>query len=185
MKLLLAICSVMLAAAGFADGEKTFITPEMTYRRGLTDEQYEALWKIGRKPTIEPAAAREWMFKGMRFSNTTNWLAIVGRTNDFARLSSTLSTENLTLHDVNDALRDTNSVLVVEIKQAKEIAEAAEYDAEITRSVRKATKRAEKNLEKVIKEMEKAKKKSTTDEETALWTMLINLLNGIDPNTGV
>lgn len=94
-----------------------FITPEMTYRRGLTDEQYEYLWSIGRHPQIEPAAAKDWMFKSFRYGNTTNWLNIVGQTNDFAKLSYVLQDENFKLEETNSVLVAINDQLVNEVEK--------------------------------------------------------------------
>jgi len=161
------IASVLLAAP-------TFVTPEMTYRRGLTDEQYEHLWKIGRKPQIEPAAARDWMFKSYRYGNTTNWLNIVGQTNNFAALSYTLQDENFELEETNEVIKAENRVLVasnetlyVEMVILAETNAVLEVDAKKAQKVQKnalkAKKKDEKNFNKWIDDTEKAKKKSSTE----------------------
>ena len=55
-------------------------------------------------------------------------------------------------------------------------AAAAEGDASAVREVRKAAKRAQKNLDKVVKALEQAKKKAATDEEIALYDLLLAML---------
>lgn len=83
--LMLAVMVAVLALFS-AFGAPHFVTPEMTLRNGLTDEQYEKLWAIGRSPRISPNAARDWIFRASRYENATNWFGIIGKTNDFARL---------------------------------------------------------------------------------------------------
>jgi len=172
---------VVILSATLAEAAPTFVTPEMTYRRGLTDEQYEHLWKIGRNPRIEPAAARQWMFRSYRYGNTTNWLNIVGQTNDFAKLSYTLQDENFRLEETNTIvvaennglwktngvlaaknivleqenweLTETNAVLEVDAKKAQKVEKAAD----------KAKKKDAKNFEKWVSDTEKAKKKSSEE----------------------
>ena len=63
-----------------------FVTPEMIKRNGLTDEQYQRLWAQGKRPQIDIATARDWIFRSARYQNVTNWLEVIGKTNDFARL---------------------------------------------------------------------------------------------------
>lgn len=151
-----------------------FVTPEMTYRRGLTDEQYDHLWKMGRNPKIEPSAAREWMFKSYRFGNTTNWLNIVGQTNDFAKLSYVLQDENFKLEETNsvivaenDRLWTTNAIIVAENEILVETNAVLEVDAKKAKKVEKAAAKAkkkdQKNFEKWVSDTEKAKKKSSED----------------------
>ena len=101
-----------------------FLTPSMIRRNGLTDEQYEALWKAGRHPRIDPAAARDWMRRAFRYQNVTNWLAICGETNDFAKLSSVLQADNFRLTETNSWLTATNRSLSVSCAR---LADAADY----------------------------------------------------------
>lgn len=61
-------------------------------------------------------------------------------------------------------------------------ADSAEHDANIYKAFQKAAKRAEKKLAKVLKEVIKARDKASTEEEVALYTMLIELLQGNEPN---
>ena len=61
-----------------------FLTPEMMKRNGLTDEQYEKLWSMGKKPQIDVGAARQWMYRSSRYGNVMEWLEAIGKTNNFA-----------------------------------------------------------------------------------------------------
>ena len=101
-----------------------FLTPSMIRRNGLTDEQYEALWKAGRHPRIEPAAARDWMRRAYRYQNVVEWLAICGETNDFAKLSSVLQADNFRLTETNSWLAATNRSLSVSCAR---LADAADF----------------------------------------------------------
>lgn len=152
-----------------------FVTPSMTYRNGLTDEQYEMLWRQGKNPRIGIAEARDWIFRSSRFQNVTNWLEVIGKTNDFARLVYPTMT-------TNEMLVATNRVLTSAIGKLAKDLESAKHDADIYKALQKAAKRAEKNLNKVVKALEQAKKKASTEDEAALYAMLIALLEGKEPN---
>ena len=163
--------------AAFANNAApNFVTPSMTKRNGLTDAQYEMLWRQGRNPRIGIAEARDWIFRSSRYANVTNWLDVIGKTNDFARLV-------VPTMEKNEQLTATNAVLVGAVGKLERDLVDAKHGDDIYKALQKAAKRAEKNLEKVLKELEKAKKKSSTEEEEALYTMLIELLSGNEPNT--
>ena len=102
--LLSALTTCVLSAA-------PFVTSGMLRRNGLTDEQYQYLWSIGKNPKIDQAAARDWMFRASRFQNVTNWLELCGKTNDFAKLSFDLQNRNFVLTATNDMLSATNACL--------------------------------------------------------------------------
>ena len=119
---ILSSISLALLAANLAAAP--FLTPSMIRRNGLTDEQYEALWKAGKRPRIDPAAARDWMRRAYRYQNVTNWLAICGETNDFAKLSSVLQDDNFRLTETNSWLAATNRSLSVSCAR---LADAADY----------------------------------------------------------
>lgn len=177
------IAFVVALLAGVLFAEPTFVTGRMMDRRnGLTDAQYEALWKIGRNPAITPQAARDWMFRASRYQNVTNWLDVCGQTNDFAKLSYRLGDEVIVLGDSNVVLRADLKTTKDELDHETARADAAEEDAHVTRELRKAAKRTEKNIEKVIKALNQAKKKSADETEEALWNALIAILEGKDPN---
>ena len=163
-----------LAASAFAAPH--FVTPAMTYRNGLTDEQYELLWKQGKNPRIGIAEARDWIFRSSRYGNVTNWLGIIGKTNDFARLV-------VPTMEKNEQLTATNAVLVHAVGKFERDLEDAKHGDDIYKALQKAAKRTEKNREKVIKELEKAKKKASTEEEAALYSAIIAVLEGKEPNT--
>ena len=92
------------------------LTPAMIKRNGLTDEQYEMLWKQGKNPQIDVATARDWIFRASRYTNVVEWLDVCGRTNDFARLSHKLQGDNF-------ALVETNGVLAASVREWKRNAE--------------------------------------------------------------
>ena len=177
--LLFCLMALMLAVKAFA---APFVTPDMTLRNGLTDEQYEMLWKQGKNPKIDIATARDWIYRSSRFQNVTNWLGVIGKTNDFARLVYPTMTTNEILTATNRVLTTAVGKLRQDLEKEIARADSAEYDANIYKAVQKAAKRAEKNLAKVIKEVKKARDKASTEEEIALYTMLIELLQGNEPN---
>lgn len=163
-------------------GAPHFVTPGMIQRNGLTDEQYELLWCQGKHPQITIDAARDWIFRASRYHNVTNWLEVIGRTNDFARLVIPLSATNEMLVVSNGVLNSGLVSMTRKWKSEKQRADYAEEDAESARAVWKAAKRTEKNVEKVIKELEKARKKAASEDEAALWSSIIALLKGEAPN---
>ncbi len=119
---ILSSISLALLAANLAAAP--FLTPSMIRRNGLTDEQYEALWKAGKHPRIEPAAARDWMRRAFRYQNVVEWLDICGETNDFAKLSSVLQADNFRLTETNSWLTATNRSLSVSCAR---LADAADF----------------------------------------------------------
>lgn len=189
MRKAIVILAVSMLGAGAALSSPRFVTPDMVKRNGLTDEQYEALWAIGRNPRIDQSAARDWMFRAARGNNVREWLEVIGKTNDFARLV-------VPTMETNEVLVATNAALRISVENWKgdakswytratnEIAraDALEYDANILKALRKSAARTQKNLEKVVKTLEKAKKKAETEEEANLYTALIAVIQGIDPN---
>lgn len=116
MKLIIVIVALFPIVANCAP----FITPEMVKRNGLTDEQYEYLWSIGKKPQVDIAAAREWAFRSFRYSNVTSWLHTVGRTNNFAALAAKVPQ----LTDENRFLVSTNSFLLKSQDEWRTLAES-------------------------------------------------------------
>ena len=183
---LLVIC---LSFAFASSAAPNFVTPNMMKRNGLTDEQYQFFWKLGKNPHVDLATARDWYFRSRRYENVTNWLEVIGKTNDFARLvvptmatNEMLVATNRSIRAINKQLERhveylTNEVAVVEAKLAE-----AEAEANVTKELRKAAKRTEKNLKKVLKTLEQAKKKATDEDEVELYSALIAILEGKDPN---
>ena len=100
-----------------------FITPAMMKRNGLTDEQYQMLWKQGKNPKIDVATARDWIFRASRYANVVEWLEVCGRTNDFAKLSHKLQCDNF-------ELTETNRVLASSVMEWKRNAEGWQASAE-------------------------------------------------------
>ena len=173
MRMLVVMLIILSATVGIA--APRFVTPGMIQRNGLTDEQYERLWAQGKRPQITIDAARDWIFRSARYQNVTNWLDVIGKTNNFARLVvPTMAT--------NETLRTENGNLKTENKHWKHVAEENANDARTAREIRAAAKRTAKNLEKVLEALEQAKKKAETEDEAALYTMLIALLEGKEPN---
>lgn len=173
---------VAVILTGIACAAPNFVTPSMVKRNGLTDEQYELLWKQGKNPKVDVATMRDLIFRSSRFANVTNWLEVIGRTNDFARLVYPTMTTNELLRSENKELTGAIGKLAKDLEQANARADEAEHDADIYKALQKAAKRTEKNISKVVKTLEQAKKKASTEDEVALWTMLIQLLQGIEPN---
>lgn len=110
---LIVLCCGILAAVSFA--APPFVTPAMMKRNGLTDEQYELLWKQGKNPQIDVATARDWIFRASRYANVVEWLETLGKTNDFAALSHRLQGDNF-------ALTETNRTQRVEIRRLDALA---------------------------------------------------------------
>lgn len=151
-----------------------FVTPAMMKRNGLTDEQYKALWAIGRNPRIDIGTARDWMFRANRYQNVTNWLDICGKDDDFAALSYDLQDKNFKLDDTNKVLKaenrvlvSSNEVLVVENEYLVATNAVLEVDAKkaqkVAKNAEKARKKDQKNFEKWVSDTKKAKSKSSED----------------------
>lgn len=121
MKRAICILGIGIALAIYA--APPFVTPAMMKRNGLTDEQYELLWKQGKNPTIDVATARDWIFRSSRYTNVVEWLEICGKTNDFAKLSHKLQGDNF-------ALVETNGVLAASVREWKKNAEGWRASAE-------------------------------------------------------
>lgn len=115
------ITSVLLAVICTASSAAPFVTENMMKRNGLTDEQYELLWRQGKNPSIEQSAAREWIFKSSRYKNVVEWLQTLGKTNDFAKLAGVLSTNNVALKDAVTTLTVTNSLLAQSVSRLEEL----------------------------------------------------------------
>lgn len=102
---------ILFASLSLCLSAAPFVTPGMIKRNGLTDEQYEQLWAVGKNPSIDQTTARNWIFRSGRYQNVTNWLDICGKTNDFAKLSYKLQGDNFELEETNKVLVATNSAL--------------------------------------------------------------------------
>ena len=118
------ICIICIGLALAIHAAPPFVTPSMMKRNGLTDEQYELLWKQGKNPQIDVATARDWIFRASRYTNVVEWLDVCGKTNDFARLSHKLQGDNF-------ALAETNSALAASVREWKSSAENWQASAEV------------------------------------------------------
>jgi len=179
-----AICILFVTALSVASAAP-FVTPGMTKRNGLTDEQYEILWKQGKNPQIDQAAARDWIFRSSRYQNVTNWLDLCGTSNDFAKLSYKLQDDNFKLEETNEVIKAENRVLVasnetlyVEMVILAETNAVLEVDAKkaqkVQKEAQKAKKKDEKNFNKWINDTEKAKKKSS-EEMAGFYDAILEL----------
>lgn len=178
-RLVLAIFGMVYVSAIAAP---RFVTPSMIKRNGLTDEQYELLWKQGKNPKVDVATMRDLIFRSSRYTNVVDWLNVIGKTNNFARLVvPTMETNEVLKVQVKD-LTGAIGKLAKDLERAEARADEFKHDADIYKAVQKATKRTEKNISKVIKTLEQAKKKASTEDEVVLWTMMIQLLQGNEPN---
>lgn len=173
---------VLILIAGIASAAPNFVTPNMIRRNGLTDEQYELLWKQGKHPKIDIATARAWIYKASRYQNVTNWMDVLGATNNFAKLSYQLQDKNFVLEETNKTVKaecahlaQSNSVLEVELEYSKK------YEKQV-KNIQKAAKKDGKNLEKLRKDLEKYRDKASTEGFKQLCQSLLDLLP--TPNEG-
>ena len=153
-----------------------FVTPAMMKRNGLTDEQYELLWKQGKNPQIDVATARDWIFRSSRYTNVVEWLEVCGKTNDFAKLSHKLQGDYFELNETNKAVVAENSYLVRENKTlALDLANADGYRKAV-KEIEKAARKDTKNLAKLRKDIQKYYDKAETDGFRELCGLLLELL---------
>ena len=114
MKKALAAILALAAVAAFAAPQ--FVTSSMRLRNGLTDAQYARLWSLGFKPSVDVATARDWVYRASRYDNVTNWLAICGVTNNFAKAVRTLGDQVYMLTATNKTMAAMNTRLEKTIK---------------------------------------------------------------------
>ena len=79
-----------------------------------------------------------------------------------------------------NTFEDRLEAMRLKVDEWRSAAETNEADAKVTKDVRKAVKRAEKNISKIVKTIEQARKKATSEDETALYDLLIGLLEVTD-----
>lgn len=176
-----------------------FLTPSMVKRNGLTDEQYELLWSMGKRPQIEPAAAKDWVFRASRYENVKDWLDEIGKTNDFARLAARVPA----LTETNSLLVATNRVLNSEVFQwhskadyywygwTNSYAMATNYQSRYsvaTNDLRAAieaytdaegrAERAEERRLAIVSWCEEQRDRAITATVKKLWQSIIDKLNG-------
>lgn len=177
MKHLFAIMVLLCGGlAAISHAAPPFITPAMMKRNGLTDEQYELLWKQGKNPKIDVATARDWIFRASRYTNVVEWLEICGRTNNFAKLSHKLQGDNFELTETNKAVKAENVELVLKNKTLEiDLADADGYRKAV-KEIEKAARKDTKNLEKLRKDLEKYEKKAATEAFAELCRLLLEML---------
>ena len=96
------VADICVALVASAKG----LLPSMVYRRGLTNDQIDHI--LARHPEAElRLTAQDW--RGMtyqlhRFANMTNYVELIGNSNDCARVL-------LQLHDRGETLASSNAVL--------------------------------------------------------------------------
>lgn len=160
MKSIVAIAFTLIATTVMC---APFITPDMMKRNGLTDEQYEALWAIGKNPRIDIGAARQWVYRSSRYQNVTNWLGIIGRTNNYAALAAKVPW----LTEQNDSLVSTNRFLIKSRDEWRELAESW-YTTATNRQARH-----DRIVTWATEQRDKAKLPTTK----AIWQLFIDRLN--------
>lgn len=174
-----AIFGTIVICSSFA--APPFVTPAMMKRNGLTDEQYQLLWKQGKNPQIDIATARDWIFRASRYTNVVEWLEICGRTNDFAKLSHKLQGDNF-------ELMQTNGVLAASVREWKRNAKEWQVSAEkwmvsatnnIARVERVSAAIDEKRAEYVEK-----RDKSSLPTTKALYQAFIDAIDKITEQMG-
>ncbi len=79
-----------------------------------------------------------------------------------------------------NTFEDRLEAMRLKVDEWRSAAETNEAYAKVTKDVRKAVKRAEKNISKIVKTIEQARKKATSEDETALYDLLIGLLEVTD-----
>ena len=174
MKRIICIFGIGIALAIHA--APPFVTPAMMKRNGLTDEQYQLLWKQGKNPQIDVATARDWIFRASRYTNVVEWLEICGKTNDFAKLSHKLQGDNFELTETNKAVKAENVVLIRKNKDLEiDLADADGYRKAV-KKIEKAARKDAKNLAKLRKDLEKYKKKAETEAFAGLCQLLLDML---------
>ena len=153
-----------------------FVTPDMVKRNGLTDEQYEMLWKQGKNPRIDIGTVRQLMFRAGRYGNVTNWLDICGKTNNFAKLSFVLQGENFGLTETNKVLVSSNSVLRVEVAELEPDAKALR---KMAKAAQKAAEKDAKNYSKWLDDTEKVARKSSPDMAEFYYSIIDIATNAV------
>lgn len=169
MKLREAIIFAVITIATAGVGAP-FVTPDMMKRNGLTDEQYELLWSQGKNPRIDTGAARQWVYRSSRYDNVTNWLGIIGRTNNFAALAAKVPW----LTDENYRLSNTNTFLVKSRDEWRTLAESW-YTTATNRQARH-----DRIVTWATEQRDKAKLPTTK----AIWQLLIDRLNKDESDDG-
>lgn len=187
--------SFVVALASLTVAAQHFLTPSMVKRNGLTDEQYELLWSMGKRPQIEPAAAKDWIFRASRYENVKDWLGEIGKTNDFARLAarvpaltetnSLLVATNSVLVSLNDWLKEqyewayngwTNSYAIATNYHSKYSVATNDLRAAINSAEARA-ERAEARLQEIVSWAEEQRDKAVTSAVEKLWQSVIDKLN--------
>lgn len=169
-----AVFAAMVICPSFA--APSFVTPAMMKRNGLTDEQYQLLWKQGKNPKIDVATARDWIFRASRYTNVVEWLEICGKTNDFAKLSHKLQGDNFELTETNKAVKAENVVLIRKNKDLEIDLEDADGYRKAVKEIEKAARKDAKNLDKLRKDLEKYRDKASTEAFAEMCDLLLELL---------
>lgn len=176
MKIVIFLFSIL--AAFVNNAAPNFVTPTMIYRNGLTDEQYELLWKQGKNPKITIDAARDWIFRSSRYGNVTNWLEIIGKTNNFAKLVVPTMATNDWLVATNKGLKASVGKLERDIYYMEPFAERA---LKIERAAQKAAQKDSKKYAKWIDDTEKAMRKAETAEMKMFYFEIISIATNAVP----
>lgn len=173
--------AVLFSAAALA-ASCACIPREWCMRNGLTDEQIDGMFGRFKDPDFSIRITRAtWnniKFNTHRYNNVTNWLGVIGRTNNYARLvvptmetNEVLKVEVGTLSSSNRVLRTEIDVLEPDAKAMRKAAKAAE----------KAAKKDSKNFEKWVKDTEKARSKSSEDM-AEFYDSILEIATGSVPN---
>lgn len=156
------LSNITLCLLAFRVSAAPFLTPEMMKRNGLTDEQYEKLWSIGKNPQVDVGAARQWMYRSSRYGNVMEWLELIGKTNNFAALAARVPA----LAERNDELLATNRLLATSRDEWRSLAESWYATATNRQSRMNAV------IEWAREQQEKAKLQTTK----AIWQSFIDRL---------
>ena len=184
---------ILLAASAIGAASAQGLLPCMVYRRGLTNEQIDFI--LERHPDAQlRMTAQDWQamrYQLCRFDCMTNYVELIGNSNDCARVL-------LRLHDdagtawsryatVSNMLARTQTQLDVATERANEYAEAyanatnrlqaamADYMSASNRAAR-----AEARTASVVSWAEEQRDKAILPSTKALWQQFIDKLKGED-----
>lgn len=123
LPLLLAMALILaFAVFDFFHANAACMPLEWVMRNGLTDEQISSILSKDASTTIRLNANmwRNVEFNTHRYNNVTNWLAVIGETNEFARLVVPLTATNEILTAENAALTRQVETLSAELSHLRD-----------------------------------------------------------------
>ena len=158
------------------------IPREWCMRNGLTDEQIDGMFGRFKDPNFSVRITREtWnniKFNTHRYNNVTNWLGVIGRTNNYARLVVPTMAANEVLNVKNGTLSLSNAVLRTNVEILEPYAKAMR---KVAKAAEKAAKKNLKNFMKWVNDTKKARDKSGEDM-AEFYDSILEIATGFVPN---